>query len=172
MVAVIIIAILMIFVFSLLLITYTLYASQSKKTASFRNAEAANTVSQAFKTELEDSQAEENSAFWKYLRCNIGQSETWPWYEPGTVGHEKEDAFRKFDLDYVHSYAALSGNGGELDGFPAKVQMTVYWMLPEGKDSSMVSPDIESFELTGIRLHMEIVCETAGPSLYQSTASP
>ena len=106
MVAVVIIAILMIFAFSLLLVTYTLYASQSKKSASFRNSEAAKTVSRAMQTELEDPDAEMNSAFWKYLRCNIGQSETWPWYEPGTLNHEKEDAFRKFDLDYVHSYPA------------------------------------------------------------------
>lgn len=180
MVAVVIIGILMVFVFSLLLVSYTLYASQNKKVASRRNSEAANSLAIAMKNELEDEEAYKRSDLWKYLRCNIAQ-ETWPYYAPGVDGHGESEAFRYFNLDYYLSskyFGELENEGdGEsqdgnrsektkdnlLDGFPAEVQLCLYWMLPDGVNPEDVQ-NLNELSHNGIKLFMEIRCNTASQS--------
>lgn len=159
-VAVVIITILMIFCFSLLLASYTLYSSQNKKAASKRNSEAANTLSVALEKELTSDSAEKDSALWKYLRCNLIQDTTWPDYRPGVDGHTK-DAYRYFDLNYNYHKNYFEGSGLEgLEGFPGKVELCVYWMLPDGVILSS-GQNVSEINPNGTRLFVEIHCETA-----------
>ena len=70
-VSIIIIAVLMIFAFSLILISYNLYASQNKNIASIRNMEAANTLSISLQQEITDENAWDESNLWNYVRFNL-----------------------------------------------------------------------------------------------------
>jgi len=166
-VAIIIMGIIMVFAFALLLVSYTLYASQNKKASNIRCAEAANTFSVAITDELEDENAYKISAFWKYLRCNTLQgTKTWPYYEPGTAGHEKNDAFRYFDLN-------ANSNYDEVQGFPGSVKLCVYWTV---KDDSSVKSQLvtRSFEQlstndrSGALIHIEVIAES-GSQTYTVT---
>jgi len=148
MVVVVIVGILMIFCFSLLLASYTLYATQNKNAASKRNAEAANTLSKALETELTRGDAtEKDSALWKYLRCNINQ-ENW-----------KSGEIKYFDMNYNRSNTYFDSENPALDGYPGKVQLAMYWMPPKGHEGEEVCADPD-----GIRLTVEITCETASQS--------
>ena len=197
MVAIIIMGILMVFAFSLLLVTYTLYASQNKKAASRMNATAANTLSVALETELTDGGSMENydpmdaSELWKYLRFNIGQEGTWPYYYPEATysGHDDKCAFRYFKLDYNYTskyfeteqHKALypTVDGGDevkdyydpsvLDGFPGSVELCVYWRLPEGVEEDYKSTEAQlsgsnKINMDAARLYIEIICESASQS--------
>lgn len=195
MVAIIIMGILMVFAFSLLLVTYNLYASQNKKAASRRNSSAANTLSIALERELTDGGNIEDydpmleSDLWKYLRFNIGQSGTWPYYYPeaGYSGHGKAEAFRYFQINYNYvekyfnsdDHKALYPTDGEntktyydptvLDGFPGSVELCVYWKLPEELEQTYKSIEAplvsqegkNKINMNGARLYIEIICETA-----------
>ena len=178
MVAVVIIGILMVFTLSLLLVTYSLYASQNKNAAGTRNSEAANTLSVALTSELEKKQSE--GELWRYLRFNICNSATWTFYEPGLAGHGETEAFRYFNLNYnfVAKYFEnpsttdqdpLSG----LEGFPGTVKLCIYWRLPEtpkNTEGPEENPEDVAEALyqggnkTGIRLYIEVICETGSQS--------
>lgn len=161
-VAIIIIAILMIMTFSLMLVTYTLYASSNKKAASERNSTAANSLSLALEKELTDSEAIDNSWLWKYLRCNLLQKDTWPYYDSEYTGHTEEDAFRYFKLKYNNNYPI---NHIDIDGFPGEVTLCMYWTPPE--DVSYNGRDISSLtisERSNIELTIEIICDTGSQS--------
>ena len=156
MVAIIVIAVVMIFTFSLMLVTYTLYASQSKKAASLRNKEAANSLSLAIREELQSPEAYKNSALWRYLRCNIYQSATWPYYKKDVENHTSEYAFRYFDLKKNANY--------NIDGFPGSIKLCMYWCIPE---DTVVSDDEELSQLAINRkkdsyLFIEVICNTGG----------
>lgn len=165
MVAVIIIAILMVFTFSLLLVSYTLFASQNKKVASRRNTEAANTLAMVLQEELEDENADENSDLWRYIRCNIGQEDTWPYYD----GTNEDEAFRKFDMkpNHINLYKdkGYFNKAGEIEGYPGEIELCIYWMPPESVT------DLSNYNYThsGIRLFIEINCNTANQN-YVTTS--
>ena len=105
-VAIIIIAVLIVFTFSLMLITYTLYASQNKRISSMKCSEAANTLSLAIGKDIdakrsidEDECPEKKSYLYQYLRYNIYQDSTWPYYlNDNDAEHNKEVATRYFRL--------------------------------------------------------------------------
>ena len=184
MVAVVIIGILMVFTFSLLLVSYTLYASQSKKAASLRNAEAATSLSRALETELtvystvagKENDPEKNSALWKYLRCNIAQGDNWPYYDPAAPGHDEEYAFRYFDVKYGNNtlYEVTEG----LDGYPADVKLCVYWMLPQNSNEEIFyNSGAGCTNPSNVRLFIDIITETASQTYvikneYRLTATP
>ena len=145
MVAVVIIGVLMIFCFSLLLASYTLYASQNKNAASKRNSEAANTLSKALDTELtRGNDTEKDSALWKYLRCNLNQTG----WGSGEIKY--------FDMNYNNSSTYFNAENPTLNGYPGKVQLAMYWKPPKGKTEDDCRTDP-----SGIRLTIEITCETA-----------
>ena len=178
MVAIVIIGILMVFALSLLLVTYTLYASQNKKAASQRNSEAANTLSVALTTELTEGinkngvkQDPSECELWRYLRFNLCTDKTWPYYNPGEAGHGETEAFRYFNLNYnfVSKYFdapsateqdPLSG----MEGFPGKVQLCIYWCLPSDIDEPDKINDFFSGQgangKSGVKLYIEVICET------------
>ena len=172
MVAVVIIGILMVFTLSLLLVTYSLYSSQNKNAAGTRNSEAANTFSVALTTELEKKQSD--SELWRYLRFNICNRGTWPYYKPGLAGHGETEAFRYFDLNYnfVSKYFdtpstteqdPLSG----LEGFPGKMKLCIYWRVPANKDDvaeTYAESLYDGANKTGVRLYIEVICETGSQS--------
>ncbi len=182
MVAVVIIGILMVFTFSLLLVTYTLYSSQNKKAASLRNAEAANTLSQAITTELEKGEDLPAAELWRYLRFNICQDGTWPYYYPGAsyIGHDEKAAFRYFNLNYNYvtryfgeaSKKADTPEGedydppGGMEGFPGSVKLCVYWRLPAEKEADYETVEAKPSEIqkSKLRLYVEVICETASQS--------
>ncbi|MCR5104567.1 MAG: hypothetical protein K6B68_08965 [Eubacterium sp.] len=153
--AIIIIAVLMVFTFSLMLVTYTLYASQNKKLASQRNREAANTLSVAIRKELESDSANADSWLWRYLRCNLYQDSTWPYYDPDAPS---ENAYRYFNLYRNSNY--------EVDGFPGNVKLRMYWSLPPGITLSDVQKlsDLPIDDKKNAILYVEIICETAKQS--------
>ncbi len=178
MVAVIIIGILMVFTLSLVLVTYTLYSSQNKKAASKKNSEAANSLSTAITTELTGTNAE-SAELWRYVRFNICQEGTWPYYDPNYTGtgHSEKDAFRYFDMrvNYSDNYfnTAIPANAEDalnsMDGYPGSVKLCVYWMLPEGSvPITAHSDEVDVADLrkskSGIRLYVEVICETASQS--------
>ena len=178
MVAIVIIGILMVFALSLLLVTYTLYASQNKKAASQRNTEAANTLSVALTTELTVGldkngvkQDPSESELWRYLRFNLCTDKTWPYYNPGEAGHGETEAFRYFNLNYnfVAKYFDAPSTTAQdplsgLEGFPGKVQLCVYWCLPPDIDETAEINDFfagrSANGKNGVRLYIEVICET------------
>ncbi len=154
-VAIIIIAVIMIFAFSLMLVTYTLYASQNKNVASQRNREAANSLSIALKNELESETAYNDSWLWKYLRCNLYQDNTWPYYDPSDIGHDSAHAFRYFNLKKNANY--------DVDGYPGDIKLCMYWCLPDGVSISNADKvsEISIDKKNNAYLYIEIICETA-----------
>lgn len=164
---IILIGIILVFAFSLLLVSYTLYASQSKKAASLRCSEAANTLSVALENELTDADAYKNSSLWKYLRCNImNDYETWPYYDPNAAsGHGEEEAFRYFDLYANTNYPVV-------DGFPGNLTLCIYW-TPSQKALDSVSSTYSILEMTleerkDATLYIQIIAE-AGNQSYTIT---
>lgn len=159
MLTIIIIAVLIVFTFSLILISYNLYASQNKNLSSDRNAEAANSLSIALRDELTDEDAVYNSNLWKYIRWNIAYKNAdddcvdWPYYAPNKEKHTEEYAKRYFKLD----------RAAEVEGMPADVSVCIYWELPEG-----VTQYDPNGTRNGIVLHVEITCKTAG-QIYKTS---
>ena len=156
-VSIIIIAVLMIFAFSLILISYNLYASQNKNLAGMRNMEAANTLSVALDKEITDDKAWLDSNLWQYIRCNVFDLEdpsSWPYYDPETDGHGKEEAIKVFALDF----------NADIEGMPSETKVKIYWTLPDEFSLSayQVSNDIDQRDMkNGARLYIEIQCNTA-----------
>lgn len=176
MLTIIIIAVVMIFVFSLIIISYNLYASQAKNMSGIRNAEAVNSMSIATEKELTDSNAIQNSNFWKYLRMNVAyQNETadpewqdWPYYDANdqTGNHDAESAFRYFKLE----------KNDTMEGVPAEMNMCVYWTIPSKEEASPTAQEITDFKdaldsgdlyaRNKIRLHVITVANT-GSQTYE-----
>ena len=163
---IVLIAVMMIFVFSLILVSYNLYASQSKNLSSRRNMEAANTFSIALENELTSSEASTYSNLWKYVRVNVAYTIVdngdnadwydWPYYDPeATDGlHTKENAIRNFNVDH----------NTEMEGFPADLSVGMYWTIPEGKTADEMKAAIESESISarkGILLYVETTAVTA-----------
>lgn len=182
-VAVVIIAILIVFTFSLTLIAYTLYSSQNKNLASMKCAEAANSLSAAISDELTYSDKDANrfpeydSYLYKYLRYNLCHPDvTWPYYdESAPAEHGKTVAFRRFDLNYNTKKYVYDENGEKkkekdedgndtdtdmavdhVEGLPGTTQVCIYWMLPEDSNSAT--------SRAGTRLFIEVTCEAASQS--------
>ncbi len=163
---IVLIAVMMIFVFSLILVSYNLYASQSKNLASKRNAEAVNSFSIALENELTSSEAATYSNLWKYIRVNVAYTIVdnrdnadwydWPYYDPeATTGlHTKENAVRYFNVDH----------NTEMEGFPADLSVGIYWTIPEGKTAAEMQAAIDSESISarkGILLYVETTAVTA-----------
>ena len=155
-VAIIIIAVLMIFTFSLMLVTYTLYASQNKKIANMKNREAANTLSKALDKELAGDSVYTDSSLWKYLRCNLYQNDTWPYYDNSVSGYTADYAYRYFDVCKNANY--------NVDGYPGKIKLCIYWVLPKGTSipNDKTVNDLSIDEKKDATLFIEIICETGG----------
>ena len=163
MVSVIIIGILIVFTLSLLLVSYTLYASQSKKTAEMSSSEAAVTLSRALDQELTMDDNVTGSSLWNYLRYNLLQDDTvWPYYEEGVSGHSRTEACRYFKVDYNVNYFPNKAP----DGFPGNVTICIYWMLPKGQDvpTGQNPYDMTISQKNGTQLVVEVTCETASQS--------
>lgn len=176
MLTVVLIMVIMIFAFSLILVSYTLYSSQTKNLSSARNMEAVNSLSLALQDEMEDADASANSNLWKYIRCNIVYNDTstewldWPYYAENSdgvalAGHTSTEAYRYFTLD----------KNPDIEGFPARTRVCIYWMLPEGMSEAafktmLANPDSADAIIakTGVRLVMEITAES-GSQIYRVT---
>ncbi len=141
-----IIAILLIFVFSLLLASYVLYSSQNKNLQSDKTAEATKTLSVALSEQMAANDAEDD--LYRYVRYNMWQA-NWPYYAPGVDGHTEEDAFRYFSMN----------KNTDMSGFPSKVQVCIYWMLPEDGAAAvdLSHPEDITADIKGnARLFMEV----------------
>ena len=166
MLAIVIIGIILVFTFSLLLVSYTLYASQNKKVSSVRCSEAANSLSVALEEELDNPDAYKYSALYKYLRCNALQgTRTWPYYDPETPGHGRDEAFRYFDL-------RTNSNYDKVEGFPGSIKLCIYW-TPKDDDAIKDKLLTKSFEelgadRSGAEIHIEIIAES-GSQTYTVT---
>ena len=132
MVCITIIAILMIFCFSLLAVAYSLYSSQNNNLQDDRNSEAAKSLAMAIREEL--TSGEEDSFLCKYLRYNIVAEEdalldpleVWPHYAAGEENHGEKDARRYFSLQ-KSDYA-------DIKGFPSDISLCMWWTKPEEGD--------------------------------------
>ena len=182
-VAIIIMAILVIFTFSLTLIAYTLYASQNKNVASMRCAEAANSLSVALENELryvnesEDIYPEKDSYLYRYLRYNLCQDNvTWPYYISDNVnGHDKTAAYRYFDLRYnvEKKQNVIPANGSTsseeavdgIEGLPGRTIVCIYWKLPDNTTVTKEQTAKENLKnKDGLKLYIEVTCEAANQS--------
>ena len=184
--AVVIISILIIFTFSLMLVAYSLYSSQNKNVAVMRCSEAANTLSAALCEELtwvdQDSNRypELDSYLYRYLRYNLCQADTWPYYDSKNAGeHGKDKAFRYFELKHntakkvysadgsIEKSTDESGNPVDLmsdgvEGMPGKTTVCIYWEPPTGMDLSDNASKMASKD--GLILHLDVTCESASQS--------
>ena len=135
MVCITIIAILMIFCFSLLAVSYNLYSSQNNSMQADKNAEAAKSLSMAIREEL--TADSEDSLLCKYLRYNIITGfdtaknpdkvmPSWPDYKPGSANHEAADAKRYFKLNKSDSVS--------INGFPSNTEVCMWWTAPESEE--------------------------------------
>lgn len=158
---VIIIAIIMVFCFSLILVSYNLYASQNKNLASMRNTEASESLSHALDAELTDNDNISKSPLWKYIRANVAYStdldsdpdwSDWPYYDPSATSgpHSEASAVREF---------ALTGNP-DMQGVPADVRVYMYWMVPGDVSEFKDKLKIGGYP-SGVRLHIKVVSKTA-----------
>ena len=145
-----VIAILVIFCFALLLVSYTLYASQNKNLQSDRNAEAAKTLAVSIRDEL--AEGSDQSYLCNYLRYNVQQpTESWPYYEIDEEGNEisghgAAEAKRYFNLTKTE--------GVNIEGYPSQVELCMYWMRPLN----------EKEERNKTRLFVEITCKSGSQS--------
>lgn len=173
-VAIIVIAVLMVFVFSLVLISYNLYASQNKNIATMMNNEAANSLSRALRDDLCSEKAglsvpDGGSNFYKYLRFNVLWYDNdnsgfvdWPYYDSET--DNKDAAYRYFDF---------SANGN-IKGMPDSIYVCVYWTLPpkdnfENKYVQAINNSGTQINdlcelITGTHLYIDVVCESGSQS--------
>ena len=185
-VAIIIMSILVIFTFSLALVAYTLYASQNKNVASMKCSETANTFNQALEYELthEGDNFLDSPTFqsylYKYIRINMCQKDTWPYYNPEEpLGHSKEYAFRYFDLRYNQNTTSYGSddnvktkedgslqtlNDVGVEGMPGRTEVCIYWMLPDGVETSDDNLSAAGESRNGVRLFVEITSEAASQS--------
>ena len=171
-VAIIVVAVLMVFAFSLILVTYSFYSSQNKKVASKKCSEAANSLSVAMVTELEDDEAYNNSDFWLYLRFNLFQND-WTFYEPKIDEHNASKAVKTFEMKANPNYYLDSGESN-LVGYPGLVKLKVYWMLPKkmyddcNNDMNIIGgvdpTKLSANDRKDARLFIEITCESASQS--------
>ncbi len=164
-VAIIIMAVVIIFTFSLMLVSYTYYASQSKNVASKRCSEAANTLSQALEEDVTSAYAPYYSSIWKYVRFNLFQKDTWPYYKTGVSGHGAKEAFRYFDLNY-NKGSGLSYSS--VEGFPGEIELCMYWTPADTvdlDDNSGALYDQDQLAKNGAILYIEITC-SAGSQSY------
>lgn len=184
--AIVILGILIVFTFSLTLIAYTLYSSQNKNTSSLKCAEAANSLSVALNDELtyedldNELYPEKESYLYRYLRYNLCQDSTWPFYvDENTENHRKVDACRYFELKYNSSKIKYDKDGnpvvdqttGEnvkidgVEGLPGKTTVCIYWMLPEGVEYQVGKTMKDNYNSQAarqnIRLFVEVTCEAA-----------
>ena len=153
MVCITIIAILMVFCFSLLAVSYSLYTSQNNSMQEEKNAEAAKSLDMALREEL--SADSEDSFLCKYLRYNIVagydeplniKGETWPHYDPGADGHDASYAKRYFKLQ--------QSDGVSINGLPSETSVGMWWTkkTPENGGSEE------------IHLFVEVTCRSGSQS--------
>ena len=181
-VAVVIIAILIVFTFALTLVAYSLYSSQNKNLSSMKCAEAANTLSTSLADELtfmddsKDRFPEFDSYLYMYIRYNLFHSDkTWPYYYPKKAGHGQSEAFRKFELKYNTKKTLSNPDGSpyekvntdetkstvpveEVEGLPGKTVVCIYWELPGDADEAALTG---TKPIGGTKLTIEVTCEAA-----------
>lgn len=164
--AIVIMGILIVFTFSLMLVAYTLYSSQTKNIASTKCSESANSLSLALKDELQDEDAAVRSHLYQYVRYNICQ-DTWPNY----TGSNEAAAYRYFSLKYNANTA--KGGSESIEGFPGTIKVCMYWMLPDEskykydngsyRNYSDVKTELDKSH-KGVRLFVEVTAESANQS--------
>ncbi len=163
MVCITIIAILMIFCFSLLAVSYNLYSSQNNAMQADKNAEAAKSLSMAIREELTAEKEDSESYLCKYLRYNIvaghdvsanavngGTEDTWPYYDPEAQeesGHDKKAARRYFKLH--------KSDSASINGFPSNTELCIWWTQKAPEDE---------YEAEKIHLFVEVECRSGSQS--------
>lgn len=129
-VASIVSAVVMVFALMLILASYTLFVTANKQSMESRCRELSVSVNKEIKQELMlvnyNSYEEQCNAagvennFWFYVRYNIWQNNTWPYYD-GTPGHEMENSAKyfKIDLSEREDYRRVADS----------VVVTMYWEI-------------------------------------------
>ena len=193
--AIIIIMILIVFTFSLMLIAYTLYASQNKNISSLKCSEAANSLSVALDDELTYEDETNNiypeieSYLYRYIRYNICQDDkTWPYYvDDNKIGHDKKAAYRYFNLKFNSSKPVYDSDGNvikkkdsegndtdanqtldSVEGLPGNTTVCIYWKLPKGVDPDSVGTVKEDFKSIDKRKGIRLFIEVTSESASQS----
>lgn len=172
MVCITIIAILMIFCFSLLAVSYSLYSSQNNSMQEEKNSEAAKSLDLALREEL--TSGSEDSFLNKYLRFNIvaGQDalvntkgETWPHYDPDLAEHDASYAKRYFTLEKT--------DGVSINGFPSRTSVCMWWTLDkaENDENEIVHLFVETECVSGSQSYVitseyELSERSGKPSTY------
>lgn len=164
---IVIMTVLIIFIFSLILVSYNLYASQNKNLSSTRNSEAVNSLSNSIMAEITDDDAMGKSNLYRYLRTNLAYNpgsdsdwKDWPYYDENALSgqHTKEAAFRYFTLE----------SNSSIEGLPAQTTVCMYWTIPQEVAADTFYENIKNgASPKGIMLHVIISAQTA--SQYYET---
>ena len=177
-VAVVIMSILIVFTFALMLAAYTLYSSQNKNVSSMMCTQAANTLSAALDKELtyvnkkDNKYPEKDSYLYRYIRYNLCQEATWPYYKAGTPGHGEDEAFRYFELKQTGGKKVQGADGTiaedqtetitNIEGKPGRVLVCIYWEPPKSASATELDNNASGLSSKiGVRLHVVVTCESA-----------
>jgi hypothetical protein len=153
-VAIVVSVVLMAFALSLLLLSYSLVSSVSGNVVETQCKELAKSVSEEIGQELMDvnydsyddqyAAAGNENNLWFFLRYNLWQDGTWPYYSDMEAGHYAADSYRYFRLNEA-DYGDSSLN---VD----RILLTMYWEI----DSDQPAEETDkSFTVLHIRVEVE-----------------
>ena len=170
MVCITIIAVLMIFCFSLLAVSYSLYSSQNNSMQEEKNSEAAKSLDLALREELtsgcfKGSSLEKISLYKLTVLPEDTKGETWPHYDPDLAEHDASYAKRYFTLEKT--------DGVSINGFPSRTSVCMWWTLDkaENDENEIVHLFVETECVSGSQSYVitseyELSERSGKPSTY------
>jgi type II secretory pathway pseudopilin PulG len=170
-VAIVVGVVIMVFVLSLLLLSYSLFSTAAQKTTQMQCRELAKSVNKELRQEIlspdYDTYASQLAAegtennLWFYLRYNLWQEDVWPYYNEEESGHGEDDSYRYFTIDTADS--------DEYDGIADTILITMYWEIESD------NPQEESDKsLTLLHVQVEVKkgdCSYSMESVYALTVA-
>ncbi|MDO5155033.1 MAG: hypothetical protein Q4D51_03615 [Eubacteriales bacterium] len=108
------------FCLSMLMVSYSVMMNAANQRISLQCKEYAKSVSKEVERSILNG--DKNDEIWMFLRYNIRQ-ESWPYYKAGEADHEKNQAYRYFEL---------TCDGEETPNGNIKAKVILYWEPEEG----------------------------------------
>jgi hypothetical protein len=159
-VAIVVGLVLMVFALALLLLSYSLFSSAVRQSTQTKCRELAKSLDKELRHEITDpcydsyelqladaAQGKNVNNLWFYLRYNIWQSNSWPYYNEQENGHKEADSYKYFSLDV-----------SDFNGMADKVTVIIYWEIDSDNPQTETNKDYT-------RLHVKIETEK-GDSSY------
>lgn len=149
-IAIVVSIVVIVFCLSLLLVSYSLFTSTSRKLSQTQCRELAKTISIELEKELTyvnyDTYDDEKLAceagenpLWFYIRYNICQ-QTWPYFDDSIMGHKRKDAYRYFELN------ASGGDSTKYEIMADDISICMYWVnegdYTEDKEETLLCVEV------------------------------